>query len=111
MFEFNKDQDDFLRIRRKHRVAPRLLVTEEPKRRGRPKNQPNPPVPTSEVNDEKDDVLAMQVECYALRPHFSDDIFIVDTGCIGSHIFKDDILVSNLQPKNTSVQDFSGSGH
>ena len=41
-----------------------------------------------------------------------DDTYIIDTGCIGSHVIKITNLVSNIsKPTIRGVKDFSGTRH
>jgi hypothetical protein len=44
----------------------------------------------------------------------SSDSFIIDTGCIGAHVFKNDELLTRVvqvNPKSHEVKDFSGNLH
>jgi hypothetical protein len=59
--------------------------------------------------DEEGDMTAYTVH---VNHKQDDDIFIIDTGCIGSHVFKDKSLVSNMAHHNTNaIKDFSGTSH
>jgi hypothetical protein len=84
---------------------------EQKKRRGRPKASESSKN-SKNVNDEEGDVSAFQLSCFKVRTQYESDVFIIDTGCIGSHILKDDSMVFNKTTTNSpSVQDFSGNTH
>jgi hypothetical protein len=69
-------------------------------------------------NDEKGDdavdppTMINNIQCFSAKTNEASDIFIIDTGCIGSHILKSTTLVRNCSKvSQAAVRDFSGKGH
>jgi hypothetical protein len=59
--------------------------------------------------DEEGDMTAYTVHVNQVQ---SNDVFIIDTGCIGSHVFKNKNLLSNISRSTSrAIKDFSGTSH
>ena len=119
-----KDRRRQLKPSRQHTVKPTIL---EPHRtRGAVKREMEnskedpPPDTTSTMNTKADNEEGEE----AIQPNVAlivrsgrgidPELFIVDTGCLGSHVFKNSNLLSRVTsvPKNShEVRDFSGNLH
>jgi hypothetical protein len=71
---------------------------------------------TLKINENKDDdISTYHVSALTMtrrRHPYNADTYIIDTGCIGSHVLKNTNLVSKLsEPTIKGVKDFSGTRH
>jgi hypothetical protein len=119
-----KDRRRQLKPSRQHTVKPTIL---EPHRtRGAVKREMEnskedpPPDTTSTMNtkaDNEEGEEAIQPNVALMvrsGPGIDSELFIVDTGCLGSHVFKNSNLLSRVTsvPENShEVRDFSGNLH
>ena len=88
------------------------VIRQIPKRNTRPKQAQDKSVNNEEGDGNTKDTDATTV-CMAWTHHVQDNKaqFIIDTGCLGSHIFKNTDLLTRVHKSNVPVRDFSGMAH